>query len=177
MRIPAPRAMTWLPEIDHTQHSCVERVGIALELNPDLRGQVGLLLERAISTDGRLIWAAICAHHCWLTDRRGHVVETSCGTFAEQQQGLQLLGEPRSRRWIQLQPAQQDRCLRLAASNTLRTDAELIYCPGKIAADQVPSPHYAAIWSHVATQCADAGGWDTEQWHQLEESLPVLFAD
>ena len=173
MHIPAPRAMTWLPEINHTQHSCVERVGIALQLNPHLRGQVGLLLERATSTDGRLIWAAICAHHCWLIDRNGRVVETSCGTFADQQPGLQLVGEPRNRRWIQLQPTQQDRCLRLAASNTLRTDTELIYCPGRIANDQVPSERYAAIWTHLATQCTADGGWDAEQWLRLEESLPA----
>ena len=48
--------------------------------------------------------------------------------------------------------------------------------PGRIATDQVPSERYAAIWSHLATQCTADGGWDAEQWLRLEESLPALFA-
>ena len=166
--------MTWLPEIDHVQHSCVERVGLALAEHPNLRGRIGLLLERARTDDNRIIWAAVCAHHCWLTDARDRVVETSSGNFAEPVDGLQLVGEPRDRRWIQLRPVQQDAVLRLAGMNQLRTEAELLYCPGQIAPDQAP-PRYGMVWSQLAEQCQAAGGWDSEQWQRMQDALPALL--
>ncbi len=168
MQIPVPRPLVWLPDIDHIQYSCVERVGIALQQNPALRGQIGFLLERAVADDGRMIWAAICAHHCWLTDQRGNVVETSCATFTDPQPGIQLVGEPRLRRWIRLRPEQQDHCLRKASANRLRTSAELIYCPGRIAEDQVPSRRYANAWRTLAAKCTADGGWDLEAWQSME---------
>lgn len=167
--------MTWLPEINHLEHPCTERVQIALQQDPDLRGQIGVLLERALTDDGREIWAAICAHHCWLNNKRGHVVETSCGTFTTPQPGLTLLGEPRQRRWIQLKPEQQDRVLKLAALNQLKTTAELIYCPGRIAGDQVPSPRYATTWGTLAKRCSADGGWDQQHWSAMCDELPSML--
>lgn len=168
--------MNWFPEeIDHHRFDCGQRVAIALQRDPALRGAIGLLFERAICSEtGRETWITTCGHHCWAINQRGAVVETSLQDFADPLDGYELLGEPRQRRWIQIRPEQQERVFKLIGRNELRSAAELAYFPGRVAR-RGPPPRYRKVWGDVARQCQADGGWDRHQWQRMIQALPGLL--